>query len=187
VTTNCDEQKNMLTWTFPGDTCSHDVAKLLIYYSPVTTQEPVLTDSVTNLADTSYAHAPPFSVVGCYLIQAVDSAGNASALSNTVCVDYTVCPVYELPNVFTPNNDGINDFFIPFPYSSVEKVSMVIVNRWGKQVYHTSDPDIRWNGEDETTGQPCSDGVYFYVCDVYEVTLEGTLLRTLKGSVTILR
>jgi hypothetical protein len=37
------------------------------------------------------------------------------------------------------------------------------------------------------TNQDASTGVYYYVCDVYEVTLGGILKRTLKGSVTILR
>jgi gliding motility-associated-like protein len=187
VTTRCEEQTNVLTWLFPGDTCSHDVARILVYYSPLSTQDPVLTDSIAVPGDTAYMHSPPSSVVGCYVLQAVDSVGNVSDLSNKVCIDYTACPVYELPNVFTPNGDGFNDFFVPFPYSSVEKINLVIVDRWGREVFHTSDPDIRWNGDDETTKQPCSDGVYLYVCDVFEITLEGTRMRTLRGSVTILR
>ncbi len=187
VTTLCDEQQNKLVWSFPGDTCSHDVARIRIFYSPLRSHLPVLVDSIPNPPDSSYTHVPDQSVVGCYYITAIDSVGNESQPSNTVCVDYTACPVYELPYVFTPNADGINDRFIPFPYSSVEKINLVIVNRWGKQVFHTSDPDVNWDGHDETTKQPCSDGVYMFVCDVYEITLDGTVMRTLRGSVTILR
>jgi gliding motility-associated-like protein len=187
VTTQCAEQKNVLTWTFHGDTCSHDVAKILVFYSPLASQEPVLVDSITNPGDTSYTHIPGSSVVGCYIIQAIDSVGNISDSSNKICVDYTACPVYQLPKVFTPNGDNINDYFVPFPYSSVEKINLVIVNRWGKEVFHTTDPGIRWDGKDETTKQPCSDGVYLYVCDVFEITLDGNVMRTLRGSVTILR
>jgi gliding motility-associated-like protein len=187
VSTLCDEQKNKLSWSFPGDTCSHDVARIRIFYSPLRSQVPVLIDSIANPPDLTYIHFPGQSVVGCYYITAVDSVGNESLPSNTVCVDYTACPVYDLPYVFTPNGDGINDRFVPFPYSSVEKISLVIVNRWGKQVFHTSDPDVNWDGNDETTKQPCSDGVYMFVCDVFEITLDGKVMRTLRGSVTILR
>lgn len=187
IATNCDERSNTLTWSFPFDSCSHDIAVIRIYYSPSRNQQPVLIDSITNLSDTAYVHIPPQSVVGCYFMTAVDSAGNVSDTGNVVCIDYSVCPSYRLPYIFTPNGDGLNDLFVPFPYTSVEKISLVIINRWGKQVYHTSDPDVNWNGHDETTHQPCSDGTYFFVCDVYEITLEGTIMRTLKGSVTILR
>jgi gliding motility-associated-like protein len=186
-TPNCDEQNNRLTWSFPNDSCSHDVAVIRIFYSPFASQQPLLIDSVTNPHDTGYTHIPANSVVGCYYLTAVDSVGNVSTASNTVCIDYNACPVYDLPYIFTPNNDGFNDLFVPFPYTSVEKISLVIVDRWGKQVFHTSDPAVNWNGDDETTKQPCSDGVYFFVCDVYEITLEGTVMRTLRGSVTILR
>jgi hypothetical protein len=69
----------------------------------------------------------------------------------------------------------------------VERVEMKIFSRWGKEVFETQDPEINWDGRDRTTGSPCSDGVYFYVCDIYEVTLCGTEKRNLHGSVTILR
>ena len=189
VTPMCLEQMNRLTWRFPGDSCSHDVAKIRIFYSGSRLSPPVLTDSVTNPSDTAYIHDPASSIVGCYYITAVDSTGNVSDPSPIVCIDYTDCPgfIYRLPNVFTPNNDEFNDLFIPFPYTSVEKIKLVIIDRWGKQVFHTSDPDIKWNGDDETTGQPCSDGVYFYVCDVWEITLDGSIMRNLRGTVTILR
>jgi gliding motility-associated-like protein len=187
VTPVCAEQKNRLSWMFPSDSCSHDVAVIRIYFSPLASQQPVLTDSVTNPNDTVYMHSPGQSVVGCYFITAVDSVGNVSIPSDTVCIDYNACPVYDLPYVFTPNNDGFNDLFVPFPYTSVEKIKLVIVDRWGKQVFHTSDPAVNWNGDDETTKQPLSAGVYFFVCDVFEITLQGTVMRTLRGSVTILR
>lgn len=187
ITTICDERMNILTWHYTGDTCSHDIAKVLIFFSPKQGEDPVLTDSVVNPSDTSFSHIPGSSVAGCYFLVSVDSAGNRSEPGNLVCVDYSACPLYRLPYAFTPNGDGTNDFFIPFPYSSVEKIELVMLDRWGRQVFHTSDPDIRWDGKDETTHSPCSDGVYFYVCDVYEITLEGTVVRTLRGSVTIFR
>jgi gliding motility-associated-like protein len=95
---------------------------------------------------------------------------------------------YRLPNVFTPNGDGYNDYFTPFSdFSSVAKINLTIFDRWGKKVFETNDPAINWDGKDRTTNQPCSDGVYFYICDVFEFTLSGTVKRTIRGTVTILR
>jgi gliding motility-associated-like protein len=64
---------------------------------------------------------------------------------------------------------------------------MKIFDRWGKLVFDTNNPAIQWDGKDKTTNQPCSDGTYFYVCDVYEITLNGIIKRNLHGSLTILR
>ncbi|MDX9906541.1 MAG: gliding motility-associated C-terminal domain-containing protein, partial [Bacteroidales bacterium] len=104
-----------------------------------------------------------------------------------VCIDNDTCSTYRLPNVFTPNFDGYNDVFHPFPYTSVERIDVTIFNRWGGMVYETEDPDINWDGKDMNTNADCSDGVYFYVCRVYEITLLGVVPRELRGSVTIIR
>jgi gliding motility-associated-like protein len=187
VRTDCNRKENILSWVNPGDTCSQDIAKYYIYYSPSGNLPLALIDSVLDPTDTTYTHQPYLSIVGCYAIIAIDSVGNRSAFSDTVCVNYDACPVYKIPNVFTPNGDSKNDILHPFPYTSVDHINLYLFDRWGKKVFETSNPDINWDGKDMTTGQPCSDGVYFYVCDVFEITLQGLLMRTLKGSVTILR
>ena len=64
---------------------------------------------------------------------------------------------------------------------------MQIFDRWGKEVFETRDPDINWDGKDRTTHQLCSDGTYFYICDVFEITLAGIVKRNLRGSVTLLK
>jgi len=187
VTTQCDLQVNTLSWRPPSDTCPADIAVTRIYFSPQAGSEPALIDSVTNPFDTTYEHHPTPSFVGCYRITAVDSVGNTSEFSDLVCVENTACPIYSIPNIFTPNGDMANDTLVPWPYHSVGSIDLNIYSRWGRLVFSTSDPDILWDGRDKETRQPCSDGVYFYVCDVYEITLSGIVKRTLHGSVTILR
>ncbi len=81
----------------------------------------------------------------------------------------------------------MNDLFVPFPYSSVEKVDMIIYNRWGSIVYKTENPDIEWNGNMMGSGQACSDGVYYYVCEVFEITLNGPARRSLQGVIHLMR
>jgi len=65
----------------------------------------------------------------------------------------------EVPNVFTPNGDGINDEF-RVAYKSIKKFEMVVFNRWGRRVYEGNDPARGWDGKiGGTMGAP---GVYFY-------------------------
>jgi gliding motility-associated-like protein len=187
VTPNCDNWTNTLAWTILYDSCRQNIALYYIYYSPIAGSDLLLTDSLMNPKDTTYIHQPARSIVGCYAVEAVDSAGNRSGFSNIVCMDADGCPAYRLPNVFTPNGDTFNDRFIPWPYTSVSDIILDIYDRWGRLVYTTTDPDVNWDGNDMTTNQPCSDGTYFYVCEVHQITLSGTITLMLKGSVTIVR
>ena len=63
----------------------------------------------------------------------------------------------------------------------------MIYNRWGVPVFTSEDPDINWDGRDMNTNKECSEGVYFYVCEVFEQRLEGIVKRDIKGTVTLIR
>lgn len=98
-------------------------------------------------------------------------------------------PVYELPNVFTPNGDGFNDVFTPMRITPnlINHVEMHIFNRWGRVVYTTEDIFINWDGCALGTHQPCAPGTYFYVCDVEMTGPEGVVNKRLEGVVMIVR
>ncbi len=190
IQTHCDSLVNKLSWTLPYDSCSYDVAKYHIYYTALQEQPLELIDSITNPYDTIYYHFSDSNYVGCYAVKAIDSVGNTSAFSNVVCVNYDACPntIYDLPNVFTPNNgDQFNPLFVPKVNHMVERVEMSIFNRWGNILFETNDPEIRWDGKNSKTNQDCAEGVYYYVCQVYFHTINGLETMTLKGSVTIIR
>jgi len=86
-----------------------------------------------------------------------------------------------VPNVFTPNNDGMNETF-HISHSNVHQFTMYIYNRWGEKIFTSNNPDIEWDGSFQ--GVKCSEGVYFYIL-TYR-TLQGHL-RDKKGTVTLLR
>lgn len=65
----------------------------------------------------------------------------------------------KMPDIFTPNGDGINDIFEPIE-SNVSHFELSIYNRWGSLVYN-SDKNLSWDGT--FLGKSCSEGVYFYV------------------------
>jgi gliding motility-associated-like protein len=183
VTSFCDSLYNFLVWTNPNHYCANDVVKYRIYYSPNLSDSPGVIDSTLSPGDTVYFHYPPESLAGCYRVTAVDSFENESDYSELVCVDN--CIEYQLPNVFTPNGDGDNDFWKPTRYSFVEKVDMKVYSRWGILVFHTSDPDINWDGKHLNTNKIVSPGVYYYIADVYENRLTGLEVRNIVGFVYV--
>ncbi|HOK37361.1 MAG TPA: gliding motility-associated C-terminal domain-containing protein [Bacteroidales bacterium] len=178
----CDSVFNYVTWQY-HDTCNNDVKSYKLFYTPfLDGAAELITVFPANVF--KYKHFPQFSMAGCYYMTAVDTFNNESVNSNRVCVDN--CTFYRLPNVFTPNNDGINDYFRPIePYYFVTRINIQIFNRWGLLMYETTNPDIIWDGRDFKTGKKVSDGVYFYVCDVYEQRLTGEEVRHLVGFVHV--
>lgn len=186
VDSRCDSSMNILTWTNPNNTCADDVIRYNIYYAPDIASPLDSLTSVSPDTDTVYYHkfAEGITLAGCYAVTAIDSFGNESAYSARICVDD--CPLYELPNVFTPNGDGVNDIY----YSSnlnnvVDKVDMKIFNRYGQLVYETDDPAISWEGKYRNSDNRVASGVYYYICDVYEPRISGIEIRTLVGFIHV--
>ncbi|MCF8277219.1 MAG: gliding motility-associated C-terminal domain-containing protein [Flavobacteriales bacterium] len=110
------------------------------------------------------------------------------------CVDsitYTIyvegLPEYDMPNVFTPNGDEMNDHFQPFTYSMVE-AKMKIFNRWGRPVFKYEGaipPTDFWGWDGTVNGGPKADeGTYYYTLDLKG--LDGSNFSE-QGTVTLLR
>ncbi|MEQ8520874.1 MAG: gliding motility-associated C-terminal domain-containing protein [Vicingaceae bacterium] len=176
--------KVYLQWTNPNLACdsTDDVRHYELYFSPSYFGDYTLLHRIIdNPSETNFTHYQNNTRSGCYYITAIDSFDNASPVIDTVCIDN--CRLYELPNVFTPNGDGVNDLFRPFPYCFVDGVDMTIVNRWGEVVFKTDDPDILWDGRHFSENKYISDGVYFYTCLVRQKSVFGQQEIELKGVV----
>jgi len=184
VTSVCDSLSNRLLWNNVNDSCCSDAAFYRVYYRNSLEGDLLRIDSVSPADKTEYWHFPEKTMAGCYAVSAIDSVGNESILSNVVCVDD--CINYSLPNVFTPNGDGINDLLKPNPYNRVEKIKLQVFSRWNTLVFQTEDPEINWDGKHIRTGRTVSPGVYYYVCDVYEHRLTGIVPRYLTGFIHVL-
>ncbi|MFN8207121.1 MAG: gliding motility-associated C-terminal domain-containing protein [Bacteroidales bacterium] len=180
----CDSLYNLLEWSFSDKSCSEDVVQYNIYYSPTYNGSPGRIESILNPADTSWRHYPAGGLAGCYQVTAIDSFGNESPRSGLICLD--ACTFYELPNVFTPNGDNINDIYTSINRNgAVKEVNMRIFNRWGTKVFETRDPDVRWDGKIMGTNKLVSSGVYYYTCDVYENRLTGLEVRNMVGFIHV--
>ncbi len=87
---------------------------------------------------------------------------NVYTSENFIRVDSSLL---EIPNVFTPNGDGLNDYF-QVKALSLKLFSGKIINRWGKVVYEWTDPRILekgWNGKLMNDGQDAPAGTYYYI------------------------
>ncbi len=184
---NCNESVNKLTWRNPDHACNiDDVLKYYIYYTPRQDSTFTKIDSVLNVNDTSYTtNYNLATIAGCYVIVAVDSAGNRSAWKDTTCTDD--CPEYELPNIFTPNGDNINDLYTPVKNKYVRSVDFTLYNRWGEVIYENTNPALGWDGKSKQMKQTVPDGTYFYTCTVNEIHYYGIVSIKLKGFVQVLK
>lgn len=184
---NCDLEINELTWTNPNIICADDVVAYNLYFAPFSGDSLEFLASFNSQFDTTFTHGDRGSIAGCYYVTALDSMpyNNESLPSNMVCID-NCDGFYELPNVFTPSGDGINDLYHPIlPYKFVESIDLKVYNRWGNLVFETTDPMINWDGTYLNSGNPLSDGVYFYVCQINEIKLAGLQSRSVQGNITI--
>ncbi|WP_107037818.1 PKD domain-containing protein [Brumimicrobium mesophilum] len=106
-----------------------------------------------------------FTEPGVYTVThtGTDAVGCTNTFSVTVTVTYPDIEV-TIPNIVTPNGDGMNDgFFIKYSQdiSSVVDFEIVFLNRWGTVIQTFNEPNFVWNGKKES-GEPLSDGTYFY-------------------------
>jgi gliding motility-associated-like protein len=91
----------------------------------------------------------------------------------------------DIPNSFTPNGDGLNDYFFPRTQLShaVVQFTMQVFNRWGQVIFETRSIDGRgWDGRFNSTVQP--QGVYIYIIDV---VFANGVKEHYTGNVTLLR
>ncbi len=91
----------------------------------------------------------------------------------------------NIPNVFTPNGDGMNDYFFPrqFLTSGLSTFTMQIFNRWGELIFSTDNIEGRgWDGKYNDVSQP--EGVFVYKIDA---TFKDGQKEHHVGNVTLLR
>ena len=134
------------------------------------------------------ATSPQIEVVrpGLYAVEIISRC--ATSNDSILVLPGTDCPegVYYVPNVFSPNGDGVNDVFtIGFNSDLVlTSLSGTIFDRWGNQVYSSTSIPFSWDGNyDERKLLP---GVYVYVLDI-KYTVSGIAYsEKLTGNITLL-
>ncbi len=97
------------------------------------------------------------SQTGIYSVTVTNDCG---VYTDSAYIDFVNCNV-TIPNIFTPNGDGINDFFQLPDFIGFHDFSIIIFNRWGNIICQFNDSDFQWDGKDQL-GKEMLEGVYFY-------------------------
>jgi gliding motility-associated-like protein len=102
-------------------------------------------------------------------LNAIEGPGKYSVTLSNVCESVSfvlnveeceICDVF-IPNAFSPNNDGINDYFKPYSDCELSDFNLKIFNRWGAILCESSDPLKGWDGK--TKGKLSDTGIYAWV------------------------
>ncbi len=88
---------------------------------------------------------------------------------------------FDIPNVFSPNGDGANDYFTIKANILPENYHLSILTRWGNVVFETENINNSWNGR--IKNELCSSGVYYYVIRYKN----GDKIETKKGSLHLFK
>ena len=119
---------------------------------------------------------------GDFIIELIASNSDLSVICNdTVSLNIAV-EGYDINNVFTPNNDGVNDEY-HFGDEMLIELKVAIYNRWGQQVFAFDDVKGSWDGRG-INGELLPEGVYFFTMEAVG-SLGDTYIE--EGTVTLLR
>ncbi|MFN8323097.1 MAG: gliding motility-associated C-terminal domain-containing protein [Chitinophagales bacterium] len=136
--------------------------------------------NVTCSTCASTEAAPTFNTH--YTVSVIDANGCKATDTLTVEVN-SVTDIY-VPNAFTPNGDGNNDFMqIYGDINTIAFLDFSVFNRWGEKVFETSNHNFTWDGTYK--GEVVPQGAYIYTMKV--VFINGYSRNDMKGSLTIIR
>ena len=126
----------------------------------------------TASADTSFSTDPCYTYpdTGTYCTDLIVISSNGCVDTTELCVNIIPDFEYTVPNVLTPNGDGVNDIWF-IKQVGLKDVQVKIYNRWGEVVYEYSGVSGGWNGKNKN-GNMCSDGTYYYVAGITGITNE---------------
>ena len=121
-------------------------------------------------------------------VAAVYDLEECTTYTNTFNVENIPLPPVndiKIPNVFTPDNDGINDFYNPIidEELTVTNYNLSIFNRWGQRVFHSTDRNKKWEPDNDAFM-----GVYVWMLDLELVNCTGeNIYFKDSGDLTLIR
>lgn len=116
---------------------------------------------------------------GVYFVDVSNKCGHTK---DTIVIYKGSCTVY-VPNAFTPDGNGVNDYFMALGTGSVSEYYLQVYNRWGEVVFKTDDKSKGWDGKSK--GMDAPTGAYVYIVG-YKETGDAKF-KTIKGTVLLIR
>jgi gliding motility-associated-like protein len=111
-----------------------------------------------------------------------DELDKCDSATLIITIDYESDDPVQVPNGFSPNGDGVNDYFVIPGIENYPGNELFVYNRWGSKVYSAKGYENSWDGKSNNNmaiGEPLAVGTYFYV-----LTL-GNGINTITGYVYI--
>lgn len=125
-------------------------------------------DFFWNFGDGTFSHeTEPLhyysDVEGYFNITLTVTSANGCVDSLILSDSVYVMPIgfVKFPDAFTPNDDGLNDVFLPAAFKSVKKFNLKIYNAWGNLVFVSNSPNEGWDGK--YNNKQADTGVYFWI------------------------
>lgn len=120
---------------------------------------------------------------GIYRVTAANDCGDTTGKTEVTEKD---CNCLEfVPNIFTPNKDRLNETFGPVVTCTLKDYSFAVYNRWGEQIFYTTERDQSWDGT--YMGKEVATGAYFWILRYTGVEKSYPEKNVLSGTVTVLR
>ncbi|NNV56222.1 T9SS type B sorting domain-containing protein [Limnovirga soli] len=115
---------------------------------------------------------------GYYYVTATNKCGSTT---DDILIKTGAC-ILQMPTAFTPNGDGLNDIFrVKYP-EFIKTFHLVVFNRWGQQIFETTNPRNGWDGN--LKGVKMDMGTYVWIIDLTDYNNNK---QTGKGTVTLIR
>ena len=183
-----DSGNQVLTWTVANQTCTMmDTLRIRVNVNPVALAGPDQTlDSGVPLLLQGNTPAPglsgtwsvnpeipltnpvnPALLVGDLLPGSYTFIGFVSGNSCPAALDEVLIVIKDffIPDGFSPNNDGKNDFFVIRGIDKINDAVLTIFNRWGSEVYSNENYQNTWSGTNKSN-DPLGDDTYYYILKV---------------------
>jgi gliding motility-associated-like protein len=118
---------------------------------------------------------------GKYIVTVTDIKN--CSYTDSIQVNQLQCCLAVIPNAFTPDNNGLNDYIHIKTYSEILNVRLQIYDRFGTNIFTAYDPETKWYGTFDNL--PCDVGTYFYLFE-YKCPFNNKVVQS-KGDILLIR
>ncbi|MFN3918435.1 MAG: gliding motility-associated C-terminal domain-containing protein [Flavobacteriales bacterium] len=194
---------HIVTYTLSGD-CGSSSSITIVVSGPIASFSatpssgifPLIVDFINNSTGTGLSYLWDFgdgngsitqNPTNTYANEGIYNASlivtDANGCTDTVSITISVVGeiIVLIPNIFSPNGDGVNDVFI-LTTVGIENIEMSIYNRWGQNIFISSGFNPSWDGK--ISGNNADEGTYYYVVKTRDIQNSE---KTYTGHLTLLR
>lgn len=179
----CEQQKYQISW-FTNQLDSADLPKQLLFkgyrYDEADTNK-IKYKTVT--IDSAQLYGSPYIWIGSpgyYYLAFTDSTKRINYSSDEVLIE--LCARFQLPDKFAIHS---GKYFKPLYSQNIARIDLVIFDAQGEEVFTTKDPNFKWDGRNQETGEPCAPGSYFYHCDMVEMKAGNPVKKNITGIIEL--